>query len=120
MDDENRFSVLNLEKDVLEYNFYKKKYNEYEKKVNSVWYYFSKKRNEEEKIKWYKKYIGKMNYLEKNYRKNKIYTQFHAEIEQPYLRDEPVIATVVNLPPTAPNNNDADYNIIPTAPLASF
>ena len=32
MDDENRFSVLNLEKDVLEYNFYKKKYNEYEKK----------------------------------------------------------------------------------------
>ncbi len=118
MNDADRFSVLNLEKDVLEYTHYKKKFREYEQKVNSRWHYFSKKRNEEEKMKWYNKYISKMNYLEKTYRKNKIYTKYHAELEQPYLREEPVVATVVNNAlPTAPSySNMYDYELPPPSP----
>ena len=41
MDNNNRFSILILEKDVLEYIYYKTKFNEFTEKVKSKWYYFS-------------------------------------------------------------------------------
>ena len=39
MSEDNRFSIFILEKDVLEYNYYKKKFDEYTNKVNSWWRY---------------------------------------------------------------------------------
>ena len=50
---------------------------------------------------WYKKYIGKMKYIEDNYRKTNIYTEYHAKLEQ--LDTEPVIATVIE--PSCPPFN---------------
>ena len=66
MDDNNRFSILILEKDILEYNHYKQKYNESDSKTRSKWYIFNKIKIQDEKMYWYKKYIGKMKYIEEN------------------------------------------------------
>ena len=46
----NRFSILILEKDVLEYNYYKNKFNEYAEKSKSRWHYFSRSKNEKIKM----------------------------------------------------------------------
>jgi hypothetical protein len=101
MDDNNRFSILILEKDVLEYNHYRQKFNEFDSKTRSKWYIFNKSLIQDKKMYWYKKYIGKMKYIEDNYRKTNIYTEYHAKLEQ--LDTEPVIATVIE--PSCPPFN---------------
>jgi hypothetical protein len=89
----NRFSILILEKDVLEYNYYKTKYNEFESITKPRWYnIFNTKQKQEEKMYWYNKYIGKMKYIEENYRKTNIYTQYHSNIEN---NTDTVVATMV-------------------------
>ena len=98
MSDE-RFSIMNLEKDVLEYHNYKKKYNEYYEKHKDA--DFSTKDNL--KIKrdyWYKLYINKMRYLERNYRKTNIYTDYHKKLERQQRRntfDSPVSPSAPHL-----------------------
>tara|TARA_Y100000992_G_scaffold300197_1_gene268360 strand:- start:1061 stop:1396 length:336 start_codon:yes stop_codon:yes gene_type:complete len=94
-DDNNRFSVLKLENDVKDYMFYKEKFNEYDVKSRNKWNCFFKKRIMVKRYDYYEKYISKLAYLNNNYRKTKIYTSFHEDLEQPYNRREPVIATVV-------------------------
>ena len=84
MDNENRFSVLLLEKDVLEYNHFKAKYEEFDAlSKTTIRGFFYKNYYKEQKILWYNKYIKKMSYLEKRYRKTNIYTKFHEQIETP-------------------------------------
>jgi len=102
MNDYDRFSVMLLEKDVLEYHYFKKKYNEYDNKTKSKWRWLWKNHNEKMKIKWYNKYLSKMNFLEKAYRKDNIYTRYHYELEQPSRQNEPVIASVIDSIPSAP------------------
>ena len=108
MDNNNRFSILILEKDVLEYIYYKTKFNEFTEKVKSKWYYFSRSKNEKIKMEFYKKYISKMRYLENHYRKNNIYTEYHRQIENQPLQEarveeiEPIFATLVE--PSAPTD----------------
>lgn len=82
MENNNRFSVMLLEKDVLEYHNYKTKYNEYYEKCANC--SFKEKEELEKKKKyWYNRYIKKMKYLEENYRKTNVYTQYHAQLENP-------------------------------------
>lgn len=109
MEDNNRFSILILEKDVMEYNYYKTKFNEYSEKAKSKWYYFSRTKNEKLKMEFYTKYIAKMRYLETHYRTNNIYTDYHRQLENQTLHHaevqpvEPIIATLVEPPlPSAP------------------
>ena len=82
MENNNRFSVMLLEKDVLEYHNFKNKYNEfYELCANCS--LKEKEDFEKKKNYWYKRYIGKMKYLEENYRKTNVYTRYHAQLENP-------------------------------------
>lgn len=111
MEDNNRFSILILEKDVMEYNYYKTKFNEYSQKAKSKWYYFSRTKNEKLKIEFYTKYIEKMRYLETHYRTNNIYTDYHRQLENQPIQHteaqpaEPIIATLVEPPlPSAPTD----------------
>ena len=95
MDDTNRFSVMILEKDVLEYNHFKNKFYEYDAKARScIWRPF-RKHHLTLKMHYYDKYIKKMKFLEQNYRKTNIYTKYHEGIEYPYTRIKPVHATPV-------------------------
>lgn len=89
MENNNRFSVMLLEKDVLEYHNYKTKYNEYYEKCANC---SIKEKEELEKKKkyWYNRYIKKMKYLEENYRKTNVYTQYHAQLENGYLPQDPI------------------------------
>jgi hypothetical protein len=105
MDDENRFSVMLLEKEVLEYNHFKTNYEEFKRLSNTtIKGFLFKNYYKEQKLFWYNKYIKRMSYLETRYRKTNIYTKFHEQIETPYLlSQEPVIATMVE--PSAPINN---------------
>ena len=115
MDDSHRFSILLLEKDVMEYVNAKNKYREYEERVATC----EPKEREDLKRKksfWYKKYITKMKYLETHYRKTNVYTEYHRGLENPVMHqplDMPevpmAIATVV--PPASPTAH------IPSAPL---
>lgn len=97
--DENRFSVSILEKDVMEYHSYKVKYNHYYEKHRliskgcEVHQIPIREKYKQERDKWYGKYISKMRYLEKNYRKSNIYTRYHEQLEQGYS---------VNAPPEIP------------------
>jgi hypothetical protein len=97
MNNENRFSVLILENDVLEYNHFKAKYEEFCRLSNTSFKgFFFKTYYKEQKMIWYNKYIKKMSYLETRYRKTNIYTKYHEQLETPYLLDqEPIIATLV-------------------------
>ena len=98
MDSQERFSILQLEKDVLEYILYKEKYQYLETKLRTCYGNMFKKHYTEKKNKYYLLYINKMKYLEENYRKTKIYTDYHRQLEGP----EPVIATAVD--PSAPEH----------------
>lgn len=98
MDFQERFSILQLEKDVLEYILYKEKYQYLETKLHTCYGNMFKKYYKEKKNKYYLLYINKMKYLEENYRKTKIYTDYHRQLEGP----EPVIATAVD--PSAPEH----------------
>lgn len=102
MENNDRFSILILEKDVLEYIFYKEKFKNYENKLNTCLGKLYKNYYTQEKMTYYKKYINKMKFIEDNYRKTNIYTDYHRQLETPYLNDqEPVVATM--LEPSAPN-----------------
>jgi hypothetical protein len=107
MDDDSRFSVFVLEKDVLEYNHFKAKYEEFDAlsktKIKGFLY---KNYYKDQKMFWYNKYIKKMSFLEKRYRKTNVYTKYHEQMETPYLLDqEPVVATLVE-PTAPPHSND--------------
>ena len=75
----DRFSIYLLEKDVLEYHEYKKKFNHFDQLIHCS--YENKQNHQKERDFWYKKYINKMRYLERNYRKTSIYTSYHAHLE---------------------------------------
>mgnify|MGYP001166576181 CR=1 FL=1 len=98
MSEDNRFSIFILEKDVLEYNYYKKKFDEYTNKVNSWWRYPFRNSDMQYKMDFYNKYIMKLRFLEKHYRKTNIYTRYHEELEQPYAKETPVVARLVTSP----------------------
>ena len=106
MDDTTRFSVLILEKDVLEYKHFKTNFQKYETLLNTNFRgFFFKNHYQEKKMYWYTKYIQKMRYLEKHYRTTKVYTDYHKQIEgpivHPYLQNQdPVVAVLVE--PSAP------------------
>ena len=117
----DRFSVMILEQDVLEYHNYKQKYNDYyEQHKNAS--FENKAELKEKRDYWYNKYINKMRYLEKNYRKTTIYTDYHRKLENklrprrhtfnnnPMHGQLPPLASAPNLPqrPISPI-------IIPTA-----
>ena len=52
------------------------------------------------------KYIKKMRYLEKHYRNTHVYTDYHKQLETPYLLDqEPVVATLIE-PSAPPDSNE--------------
>ena len=107
----DRFSVLLLEKDVMEYHNYKLKYNEYDQQLHncdvSMRSDIKNKRDH-----YYKKYISKMKYLEENYRKTNIYTRYHAQLESGYRPQDPV-RPPRSLPPIV--SNDIEVENIPTA-----
>lgn len=107
MNDEFRFSIFVLEKDVLEYNHFKAKYEEFDAlsktKIRGFLY---KNYYKDQKMFWYNKYIKKMRYLEKHYRNTHVYTDYHKQLETPYLLDqEPVVATLIE-PSAPPDSNE--------------
>jgi len=122
--DNNRFSVLLLEKDVLEYHNAKNKYNEYDEKYHSCSMEL-KDEYKQKKSYWYKKYISKMKYLEENYRKTNIYTRYHSQLEHGYIpqqvnnydysRPPLVHAELVEATPVLPTAPTCDT--LPSAPL---
>ena len=95
----NRFSVLLLEKDVLAYVNAKNKYNEYYEICNTCSPEI-REQYREKKDYWYRKYIYKMRYLEENYRKTHIYTQYQSQLENGYV---------------PPNVNNYNYELPPLA-----
>lgn len=102
-----RFSVYLLEKDVLEYHEYKNKYNEFYEKHKMCKYQY-KEQLKEKRDYWYKKYMNKMKYLEENYRKTNIYTDYHRNLEGKQNRLPPIPENVSDYVPIAvavPVNN---------------
>ena len=109
----NRFSVYLLEKDVLEYVNAKNKYNEYDEKY-SVCDSSEKEEYKRRKSFWYKRYIAKLKYLEQNYRKTNVYTEYHRQLENPPTQN-PVLPP--NIPvATATPVQIQEADIMPTAP----
>ena len=107
----DRFSVLLLEKDVMEYHNYKLKYNEYDQQLHNC--DVSMRRDiKNKRDQYYKKYISKMKYLEENYRKTNIYTRYHAQLESGYRPHDPV-RPPRSLTPIV--SNDVYIENIPTA-----
>ena len=124
--DENRFSVLILERDVLTYRKYNIKYQHFSEKYQKLSSLRETNKEQErercrqEMEKWYNLYINKMNYLEKNYRKTKIYTKYHAQLEnKPAPKSEPFdpdeLPTVVARP-VSPIQTAIATQFIPSAP----
>tara|TARA_A100001015_G_scaffold275970_1_gene333747 strand:- start:206 stop:667 length:462 start_codon:yes stop_codon:yes gene_type:complete len=101
--DENRFSVLVLERDVLVYRKYKTRYNFYYDKYKRMCHNLreanvtlqEKERVRIEMEKWYDLYINKLRYLEKNYRRTNIYTRYHEQLEN---NNRPQLSIEQNLP----------------------
>ena len=73
MDSQERFSILQLEKDVLEYILYKEKYQYLETKLHTCYGNMFKKYYKEKKDRYYLLYINKMKYLEENYNSYYLY-----------------------------------------------
>ena len=115
MGHENRFSVYLLEKDVLEYVTAKNKYNEYDEKY-SICDISEKEEYKRRKSFWYKRYISKMKYLEQNYRKTNVYTEYHRKLEAPPTQN-------ILLPPpsipvaTATPIQIQEADVMPSAPI---
>ena len=109
MGNENRFSVYLLEKDVMEYVNAKNNYNKYDEQY-SICEPTEKEENKRKKSFWYKKYLSKMKYLEENYRKTNVYTDYHRQLEAPpqnVVLPLPEIPMAVATPiPSAPVMND--------------
>lgn len=111
--DENRFSVLVLERDVMMYRKYKIRYNFYYDKYKRMCTNLreanatlqEKEKTRKEMEKFYDLYISKLRYLETNYRRTNIYTRYHEQLEnnrRPNLTEEPPFHLSVDPPlPTA-------------------
>ena len=116
MNDDNRFSIVLLEKDILEYREYKEGYNKYEKKLKSWMSLVYGVQYEKKRNFYYNKYLKKMRYLEKKYRCNNIYTEYHSQLEGnnalPAYDDVNIPQAVVI--PSAPSinqiNSTSEYN----------
>ena len=106
MANENRFSLLQLEKDILKYVEYRKKYQYFDNKLSEISSQEEKAMNKENREYWYNKYIKKMAYLEQSYRKTNIYTNYHRQLETPYY----------NLP-QAPFHNASHLLLTPSTKL---
>lgn len=78
MNNTYRFSILNLEADVLKYHKAKKKCRFYEKicDIHLINCLFNKKKNY-----YSKKYLKYMRLLEKKYRCTNVYTDYHRQLE---------------------------------------
>ena len=103
MANENRFSLLQLEKDVLKYIEYRKKYQYFDNKLSEISSQEEKAMNKENRDYWYNKYISKMAYLERSYRRTNVYTNYHRQLENQYQN--------YNNLPEVPTHNP-----LPTAP----
>ena len=79
---EDRFSVLYLEKDVLQYVENKKKFNEYERKTRQWWRGCCRRKDANKKARYYLKYIQNMRNLERKYRHVNVYTKYHEQLER--------------------------------------
>jgi len=111
--DENRFSVLVLERDVMMYRKYKIRYNFYYDKYKRMCTNLreanaslqDKEKTRKEMEKFYDLYISKLRYLETNYRRTNIYTRYHEQLENnrpPNLTEESPFSLSVEPPlPTA-------------------
>tara|TARA_Y200000002_G_scaffold383171_1_gene403754 strand:- start:1368 stop:1790 length:423 start_codon:yes stop_codon:yes gene_type:complete len=124
--DEDRFSVLILERDVLAYRKFKIKYQYFQEKYQRLSSLREanntqeRERCRQEMEKWYNLYINKMRYLEKNYRKTKIYTKYHAQLENKSIpKSEPFdpdkLPTVVARP-VSPIQTAVATRFTPSAP----
>lgn len=102
MANENRFSLLQLEKDVLKYVEYRKKYQYFDNKLSEVGSQEEKAMNKENRDYWYNKYIKKMAYLERSYRRTNVYTDYHRQLENPYYNLPQVPTHDVGPLPSAP------------------
>ena len=103
MANENRFSLLQLEKDVLKYVECRKKYQYFDNKLSVISSQEEKAINKENRDYWYNKYINKMAYLERSYRRTNVYTNYHRQLENQCLN--------YNNLPEVPTHNP-----LPTAP----
>ena len=81
IDEDKRFSIVNLEKDVNEYMNYRSKYYFYNNKLKKSFIIRRRKYKKKEK-KYYNHYINKMKYLEETYRRTNNYTKYHAQLEK--------------------------------------
>lgn len=100
--EKERFSVIILEKDVLEYVHYKNKYEKYKNIKKSCRGKLFPHYYDDKLMYFYNKYIAKLKYLEENYRKTFIYTKYHEQLENDNLLDQTtVVATLIE--PSAPN-----------------
>lgn len=110
MDYDNRFSIVLLEKDILEYREYKEKYSKYENKLKTCLALIYKSEYETKRNFFYNKYIKKMRYLERKYRCNNIYTNYHSQLEGnnalPAYKDENYNIPQAVVIPSAPNLNE--------------
>lgn len=113
----NRFSVMLLEKDVLEYHNYKNKYNEFYEKCQ-LCSFEQKEDFEKKKNYWYKRYIKKMRYLEENYRKTHIYTKYHAQLENPQ-NSVPMSIPMAVAEPVVQSHSVEEPCSLPSVPLPS-
>jgi len=96
--DEDRFSVLLLEKDVLDYVEHKKNFNEYEKKTRQWFRCCSRRSDANKKARYYARYIQSMRALERKYRHVNVYTQYHRQLERCPRIDESLPQATI-LPP---------------------
>ena len=96
--DEDRFSVLLLERDVLDYVEHKKKFNEYEIKTRQWFRCCSRRSDASKKARYYARYIQSMRALERKYRHVNIYTPYHRQLEECPRIDEGVPQATI-LPP---------------------
>jgi len=116
MSDENRFSLLKLEKDVLKYVEYRQKYQNYDNKLHDSYSQEERAINKENRDYWYNKYIAKMSYLERSYRRTNVYTDYHRQLENPYYNLPQVPTHDVSPLPSAP---PAPVTDIPVAEIVS-
>ena len=81
IDEDKRFSIVSLEKDVNEYMNYRSKYYFYNKKLKKPFIIRRRIYKKKEK-QYYNLYIKKMKYLEETYRRTNNYTKYHAQLEK--------------------------------------
>lgn len=81
INEDKRFSIVNLEKDVIEYMNYRSKYYFYNKKLKKT-FNIRKRTIQKKEKEYYYLYIKKMKYLEETYRRTNNYTNYHAQLEQ--------------------------------------